>query len=84
MALLVDLKKHMSFDKDFTCNCHNCGKLISVKDNNNNSNSKLIRFKCMGGGILCMTCLFKLHLELNDIFEDTPIGLESFWQIDRY
>jgi len=78
-TMLKDLKDSCLYKEDHNCVCNSCGNIIK------NHAAKRFPFNYGAGGTLCMTCLFKLHLELNDLFEDTPIGLESSnWNVNRY
>ena len=69
MALILrDLKTNYLYEKERRYSCCNCGHVI--KDHNK---MKRFFFEYGGGGTLCMTCLYKLHLELTDVFEQSPM-----------
>ena len=68
MALILrDLKESCLYEPGYTYSCTNCGGIIKYHV------AKRFFFEYGGGGTLCMTCLYKLHLELTDVFEQSPM-----------
>ena len=65
--IIRDLKDSCLFEEDHTYLCYNCGNVINHK-----AAKRFVFNYGAGGSMLCMTCLFRLHLELNDIFEQAP------------
>ena len=66
MAILRDLNKCYTYNPDDTYNCSKCDAQIK------NHVAKRFYLSFGDGAILCMKCLFRLHLELNDLFEQAP------------
>lgn len=61
--------------------CRTCGKNAVRSSYNLVWNSRL---GC-GSVAMCMTCLYKLHLELNDLFEHIPnLGAQMTEMIAKY
>ena len=74
MAILVNIKDYYICNEDYTYHCYNCDNV--VKDND-----KRLEFGAHGdGGILCMACIYKLHLELNNMFEQAPDKKSLMWK----